>query len=97
LKNWNCWKHGPDGTFHDFCNFIKVDIGHNPKTSFDPYVLFSHQNNLQKYWMSGRNYFKGQNTAKHYQTFQNLKISRNSLMLNPIENSISSSNLGDGL
>jgi hypothetical protein len=49
IEKLNCWKHGPDGRFQDICNFIKVDFGHDPKTSFDPYLLFSHIKNLPKY------------------------------------------------
>jgi hypothetical protein len=42
LKNPNCCNHGPDAFGWNFWDFIEVDIGFDPKTLFNPYVLFFH-------------------------------------------------------
>jgi hypothetical protein len=36
LKNPNYYNHGPDALGHNFWDFIEVDFGFDPKTSFNP-------------------------------------------------------------
>jgi hypothetical protein len=46
IEYFELLKSGLDGTLQDLWKFIEVNFGHDPKTWFDPYVLFSHHKNI---------------------------------------------------